>query len=437
MVIGTIISLLFSAFFSGMEIAFVSSNKMIAEMDRTEKNGISQNILHFFYTHSNTFISTMLVGNNIVLVVYGILIAALFDSTIFYGMSEGIKVPADTILSTIIVLFTGEFLPKTLFRINPNRMLTIFAIPTYIIYWILYPISQFATLCSHLLLHLAGVKTDKSDKNTTFSRVDLDHLVTSVVENAKNDDEINDEVKIFQNALDFTNTKIRDCMVPRTEITGIERKTTVNELLQSFVESGRSKIIVYNEDIDNIEGYIHSSELFRLPSKYIQTGTPVCELLEKKELSLITMPIVPEIITAPKLMKRFMEEKKTLGVVVDEFGGTAGIVALEDLVEEIFGEIEDEHDKDNIISKKIKEGDKNGVGAEYLFSGRMEIGNVNSEFGLNLPESEEYQTIGGLILHVYESFPKVNDMVKAGRYHFRIIKSTTSYIELVKLTIAY
>ena len=343
-------------------------------------------------------------------------------------MPQGIKVPADTILSTIIVLFTGEFLPKTLFRINPNRTLTIFAIPTYIIYWILYPISRFATLCSHLLLHLVGVRTDKNDKNITFSRVDLDHLVTSAVENARNDDEINDEVKIFQNALDFTNTKIRDCMVPRTEITGIEKKTTVTELLQSFVESGKSKIIVYDEDLDNIEGYIHSSELFRLPSEYIKTGTPVCELLKKKELSLITMPIVPEIMTAPKLMKIFMKEKKTLGVVVDELGGTAGIVALEDLVEEIFGEIEDEHDKDNIISKKIKEGGKNGVGAEYLFSGRMEIDNVNSEFGLDLPESEEYQTIGGLILHVYESFPKVNDTVKAGRYHFRIIKKKIFYM---------
>ena len=243
-IIGILITMLFSAFFSGMEIAFVSSNRLLAEMDK-EKNGVSQKAISLFYRHPNNFVSTMLVGNNISLVVYGILIAALFDSTIFKGQPVGFTVPADTILSTVIVLFTGEFLPKTLFKSSPNRLLTFFAVPALVCYIVLYPISRFSTFLSRLLLRMFGVKMKTASEDKEFSKVDLDYLVQSSIDNAKDDNEIDDEVKIFQNALDFSDTKVRDCMVPRTEIQAVDITCSENELLNKFVESGNSKIIVY------------------------------------------------------------------------------------------------------------------------------------------------------------------------------------------------
>jgi CBS domain containing-hemolysin-like protein len=401
-----------SAFFSGMEIAFVASNRMLVEMDK-EKNGFVQKILSVFYSHPNGFVSTMLVGNNIVLVLYGILFAEIFDKTLFAPFPSATQVILDTIASTLVVLFTGEFLPKTFFKSNPNRLLTIFSPIAYIFYILLWPISKFATLLSKAILKVFGINMDNKSDDEGFSKVDLDYLVQSSIDNSKAED-VEDEVKIFQNALDFTDTKIRDCMIPRTEINAVEDTCSLEELEQTFIESGNSKIIVYHEDIDHIIGYIHSSEMFRHRNNW-------------KEY-IRTMPFVPETMPAQKLMKTFLQQKKTLGVVIDEFGGTSGIVSLEDIVEEIFGDIEDEHDNSNYISKQVSEN-------EFLLSGRLEIDKVNSMFNLDLPESDEYMTIGGLILHYYESFPKLNEVVKIDRFEFKIIKNTMTKIELVKLKV--
>jgi CBS domain containing-hemolysin-like protein len=414
LIIGLLVTMVFSAFFSGMEIAFVSSNRLRAEMDR-EKNGLAQRAIDVFYRHPNNFVSTMLVGNNIALVIYGILFAKIFDATLFYPLSDGMRVTADTLLSTVVVLFTGEFLPKTIFKSNPNTMLTIFALPAYLCYLLLYPISRFATLLSRGLLRIVGVKLPKESDDKEFTKVDLDFLVQSSIDNAKDEGEIEEEVKIFHNALDFADTKVRDCMVPRTEIDAIDiDDCTVDELKNKFVESGHSKIIVYREDIDHIIGYIHSSEMFKHVSdisKHIQQ-----------------MPYVPETMAARKLMQIFLQQKKSLGVVIDEFGGTSGIVSLEDIVEEIFGDIEDEHDNTKYVAKVLSDGD-------YLLSARLEIEKVNELFDLDLPESDEYMTVGGLILHEYQSFPKLNEIVKIGHFEFKIIKNTMTKIELVKLKV--
>ena len=403
-----------SAFFSGMEIAFVSSNRMLAEMDR-EGNGIAKKIISKFYNHPNGFVSTMLVGNNIVLVVYGILVARLFDSTIFSSLDDGMKVTADTLLSTLVILFTGEFLPKILFKNNANRLLSVFSVPAYLFYILLWPISRFSTLMSKCLLRIVGIRMEAEADDEGFSKVDLDYLVQSSIENAHSDEEINEEVKIFQNALDFSDCKVRDCMVPRTEVNAVDvNDCTVDELMQKFVESGNSKIIVYEGDIDHVIGYIHSSEMFRNRDNWRQC---VCK-----------MPFVPETMAAQKLMHIFLQQKKSLGVVIDEFGGTSGIVSLEDIVEEIFGDIEDEHDSTKYIATQV--GDN-----EYMLSARLEIDKVNDLFDLGLPESDDYKTVGGFILHEYQSFPKLNEVITIGRYEFRIIKSTMTKIELVKLKV--
>jgi CBS domain containing-hemolysin-like protein len=413
LIISIIVMMIFSAFFSGMEIAFVSSNRMLAEIDK-EKNSISKRLTSLFYRHPNGFVSTMLVGNNIVLVIYGILFAQLFDNTLFSGFDAGWRVICDTILSTLVILFTGEFLPKTLFKSNPNRLLTIFAVPAYLFYVILWPISRFSTWISKSLLRLFGIKIDNQTDDEGFSKVDLDYLVQTSIDNAKKDD-IDDDVKIFQNALEFPDIKVRDCMIPRTEINAIDRNNcALEELKQKFIESGNSKLIVYQGDIDHIVGYIHSSDMFKNPEKW--------------QDHVRTLPFVPETMTAQKLMHTFLQQKKSLGVVVDEFGGTSGIVSLEDIVEEIFGDIEDEHDNSNYVAKQIGNN-------EYLLSARLEIDKVNELFNLDLPEDDEYMTIGGLILHEYQSFPKLNDIVKIGRFEFKIMKKTMTKIELVKLKV--
>lgn len=411
LIVGILVTMLLSAYFSGMEIAFVSSNRMLAEVDKG-RYGFSQRFISIFYNHPNGFVSTMLVGNNIVLVVYGILIARLFDNTIFRGLDPAFTVPADTLLSTFVILFTGEFLPKTLFKSNPNTLLAVFALPAYVFYIMLWPIARLATFLSKMCLRFLGIRMEQGSDDEGFSKVDLDYLVSSSIDSARCDDEIEDEVKIFQNALDFSDTKVRDCMVPRTEINAIEENAPLEELRQLFIESGNSKIIVYREDIDHIIGYIHSSEMFRNPRRWID--------------HVRTMPFVPETMAAQKLMKIFMQQKKTLGVVVDEFGGTSGIVALEDIVEEIFGDIEDEHDSDKYIAKRTDDGD-------YVLSARLEIDKINEMFDLGLPESDDYMTLGGLILHDYQSFPKLNEIVKIGSYDIKILKASMTKIELVKL----
>lgn len=406
--------MVFSAFFSGMEIAFVSSNRLLAEMER-EKGGLSQRCIQFFYRHPSNFVSTMLVGNNIALVIYGILFAAIFDATLFAPLDEGLRVTADTLLSTVVVLFTGEFLPKTIFKSMPNTMLTVFAPFAMLCYVVLYPISRFATMLSKTILCVLGVKMPTTVDEKEFLKVDLDHLVQSSIDNAKSDEDIEDEVKIFQNALDFSDTKVRDCMVPRTEIEALDiEKATVDDLRNMFIESGHSKIIIYKDDIDHIVGYVHSSEMFRNPEDWKQC--------------VRTMPFVPETMAARKLMQTLLAQKKSLGVVVDEFGGTSGIVSLEDIVEDIFGDIEDEHDNNKYVAQKTSDGD-------YILSARLEIDKVNELFDLELPTSDDYMTIGGLILYSYKSFPKVNEKIEIGVFEFKILRLSTTKIELVRLKV--
>ena len=413
-IIGLITTMVFSAFFSGMEIAFVSGNRMLAEVERG-KNGISQRAISYFYRHPNNFVSTMLVGNNIALVIYGILFAQIFDATLFASLGDGERVTADTIASTVVVLFTGEFIPKLIFKSNPNTMLSLFAMPAMACYVVLYPISRFATLLSKWMLRVVGVRMENAKDDIEFSKVDLDFLVQSSIDNARDEDDIEEEVKIFHNALDFSDTKIRDCMVPRTEIEGIDiEECDEEELKNRFIETGFSTLVVYKDDIDHVVGYIHSSEMFRNPKQWRE--------------NIRTLHFVPETMAARKLMQTFLQQKKTLAIVVDEFGGTSGLVSLEDIVEEIFGDIEDEHDNNNYIAKKTDDG-------EYVLSARLEIEKVNEMFDLELPESDEYMTVGGLILHEYQSFPKLNEIVKIGNLEFKIIKSTMTKIELVKLKI--
>lgn len=405
-----------SAFFSGMEIAFVASNRLLMKVGK-DQSGLSQHCLKVFYANPNSFVSTMLVGNNIVLVVYGILFARIFDGLWqLAGISnDATLVMLDSICSTLVILFTGEFLPKTLFKSNPNRLMSLLAPLAYLFYIVLWPISRFSTLLSRLFLRLLGVKMEEGNNDGTFTKVDLDDLVQSSIDNTPQGGEVDDEMKIFQNALDFPDLKVRDCMVPRTEINAVPYDCTADELQQKFVESGNSKILIYKEDIDHIVGYIHTLELFRAREIWHD--------------HIRQMPFVPETMAAQKLMQIFLGQKKSIGVVVDEFGGTSGIVSLEDIVEEIFGDIEDEHDNTNYIAKQTADGD-------YILSGRLEIDKANELFNLGLPDSGEYKTISGLILHAYQSFPKLNEVVKVGKYHFKIVKKTMTKIEVVRLHVA-
>lgn len=412
--ISLLITMAFSAFFSGMEIAFVSVDKLRFEMER--KGGITSRILSIFFKNSNEFISTMLVGNNIALVIYGILMAQIIGDNLLAGWitNHFVMVLVQTVISTLIILVTGEFLPKTLFKINPNLALNVCAVPLFICYVVLYPISKFSSGVSYLFLRLFGMKVNKEASAKAFGKVDLDYFVQSSIDNAESEETLDTEVKIFQNALDFSAVKIRDCIVPRTEVVAVALDTSLEELKGRFVESGISKIIVYDGNIDNVVGYIHSSEMFRSPKDWRD---------HVKEV-----PIVPETMAAHKLMKLFMQQKKTIAVVVDEFGGTSGIVSLEDLVEEIFGDIEDEHDNTSYICKQIGEH-------EYVLSARLEIEKVNETFNLELPESDDYLTVGGLILNQYQSFPKLHELVSVGKYQFKIIKVTATKIELVRLKV--
>ena len=413
-IIFLLITMALSAFFSGVEIAFVSVDKLRYEVDR--RKGISSRILSVFFKNPNNFISAMLVGNNIALVIYGILMAEIImNSFLYYIIPDGfLMVLVQTVISTLIILVTGEFLPKTLFKINPNLILNIFAVPLFIFYIILYPFSKFTSGISYLIFKLFGMKINKEATDKAFTKVDLDYFVQNSIENSTKEEDIDTEVKIFQNALDFSSIKIRDCIVPRTEVVAIDLTSDINELKNKFIESGISKIIVYDGNIDNVVGYIHSSEMFHYPANWHD--------------SIKEVPIVPETMSANKLMKLFMQQKKTIAVVVDEFGGTAGIVSLEDLVEEIFGDIEDEHDNVNYICKKISDN-------EFLLSARLEIEKVNDMFDLELPESDDYLTIGGLILNRYQSFPKLHEIVDIDKYQFKIIKATPTKIELVRLKI--
>ena len=409
-----LITMAFSAFFSGMEIAFVSLDKLRFEMEK--RPGLTSAILSYFLRNANNFISTMLVGNNIALVIYGIFMAQIIEGKLLAGVitNDFLLVLLQTVISTLIILVTGEFLPKNLFKINPNSMLILFAFPLFVCYILLFPISKLASGLSALLLRLLGVKVNSDASAKAFGKVDLDYFVQNGIENANSEEELDAEVKIFQNALDFSTIKIRDCIVPRTEIIAVDKTAPLNDLKNLFVESGISKIIVYENNIDNVIGYIHSSEMFRNPVDW--------------KLNIKDVPFVPETMSAHKLMKLFMQQKRTIAVVVDEFGGTSGIVSLEDLVEEIFGDIEDEHDNVSYICKQLGED-------EYVLSARLEIEKVNETFDLDLPESDDYLTVGGFILIAYQIFPKLHEVVKIGKFQFKIIKVASTKIELVRLKV--
>ena len=408
--------MIFSAFFSGLEIAFVTSNKLRFELDKKQRN-LTSSILSIFYRNPQQFISTMLVGNNISLVIYGLLMAEVMTPWLSPLGNQLLITFIQTILATAIVLITGEFLPKTIFRINPNLWLRLFSWLLLLFYVALYPVSRFSTWISMKMLGLFGVKISQKTQENVFSRIDLNFLIQESFENNESEKEVENEVKIFQNALDFSKVKLRDCSVPRTDIIALEYETTTVEVLkETFIETGLSKIPIYKGDIDNIIGYIHSSEMFEHQNDW------------KKRINQI--PIVPENMAAQKLMKVFMLQKKSIAVVVDEFGGTAGIVTLEDIIEEIFGEIEDEHDNRDYVAQQTGEN-------EYLFSGRLDVETINTRFKLNIPESDDYETIAGFILHNHQHFPKLNEIIRIEGFTIKCVKVTNNRIELVKVGTGY
>lgn len=419
--ISILITLLFSAFFSGMEIAFISANRVRLELDK-QNDGLKARALKYFYSHSERFISTMLVGNNIALIIYGILMAKLMNGPIeqYITQNEFFVVLLQTIFSTIIILFTAEYLPKTLFQLNPNLMLRTFAVPIYGIYWLLYPISSFSTLLSHGILRFFGMPIEQETRKV-LTKVDLDHFVQQGIDRNDNDDDNDDdndnqELILFQNALDFSNVKVRDCMIPRSELTAVSVDTSFQKLNRIFVETGFSKIPVYKDDIDNLVGYIHSSEMFRKPRQW--------------QHKIIPIPFVTEAMAAPKVLRMLMEQKKSIAAVVDEFGGTAGVITMEDLFEEIIGDIEDEHDQVQLVEKKISDN-------EYELSGRLEISKINEDLELDLPESEEYLTLAGLMIHEMQTLPHAGDTVTLEEQHITLTaeKASETKIETIRLTV--
>jgi len=406
-------SLLFSAFFSGIEIAFVSANKLQFELNKDQK-GLTNTILNIFYRQQNNFISTLLVGNNIALVIYGIQTASLFKPVLLLvTASQPVVLLLQILFATTLILFAGEFLPKTIFRINPNFSLRMFAVPLFILYIILYPVARFLSLVALGLLRLFGVKIKADDNEMAFGRVDLDHFIQQTIERAPENSEMDTEVKMLQSALDFSNVRIRDCMIPRPDMVALDLSASLQEVTARFVETGLSKVIIYDKVIDNIVGYIHSLELFKCPGDWTK--------------SINALPIVPETMAASKLMRVFMQQRKSIAVVVDEYGGTSGIITLEDIFEEIFGDFEDEHDINSLIARKTTDGG-------YILSGRLEVYKLNEMFGLDFPESDQYVTVGGFILHKIQRFPKPSETLDIDGYRFKIVKVTQAKIELVKMT---
>lgn len=411
-----LLTILLSAFFSGMEIAFVSANKLRLELDK-QSEPFTSRILKFVTANGGQYIATMLVGNNIALVIYGIAFATLLEPFFqLYFQSDLFILLLQTIVSTLIILVFAEFLPKTLFRIFPNTLLNLFSVPLAFFYVVFYPITRFSIGITNFLLKIL-LKTDvnKHKQNLVFSRIDLDEFVNETDNpGTEKKENVETEIKLFKNALDFSKVKLREIMVPRTEIKMLEISSSIDELRQTFVDTGYSRILYFNENIDNIIGYVHSSIMFQNPKSI--------EPFIKKVL------IVPESMPANKLLSTFIQEHRSIAIVVDEFGGTSGMVTSEDILEEIFGEIEDEHDTRDIIEKRISE-------TEFIFSGRSEIDLLNEKYFINLPETEEFETLAGFILFHHESIPTINSLINIGKFHFKILKATNTKIELVKLTI--
>lgn len=413
-VIITLVAVVLSGLFSGSEIAFVQSSKVRREIDAAS-GGFVNRILQTFSHHEDMFISSMLVGNNVVLVIYGISFSALINPLLrkwFGADNEALVLVCNTLLSTGLILVTGEFLPKATFRINPNFMMRVFALPLYLMYLVFYPVSLLVSAISKGLMRLFGIRM-RTATSQLLTIDELDDYIQHSLDENTGSQEVENEVKIFRKAIDFKDTQIAECMTPRNEIVSVPLQgTTREDLIEKFISTGLSKIVVYKEDIDDVVGYIHVSELFNPEADWTLRLKPVI--------------FTPETMLANKMMHRLMAEKKSMAVVIDEFGGTAGLVTLEDLVEEIFGEIEDEHDHKRIVARKI------GVDS-FIFSGRAEISAINEEFGLNIKESDDYHTIAGFILDSLEALPRQGDAFDIGALRFTIKKMSTTRIELVKV----
>lgn len=411
-----IISLLFSAFFSGMEIAFISANRLRIELDK-KQGGVSSRILSIVTKKPNQYIATMLVGNNIALVVYGIFMAIILEPVILkFTSSESGILLIQTIISTLIILITAEFLPKTLFRINPNGILHVFSVPVYLFYYGLYPVAWFTIFISNTFIKKI-LKRDigAGTQNFVFGKIDLNALVTEGTKEITQPEEKDNDFKMFQNALEFSSLKVRDCMIPRTEIIAMDVNVSVDELNQKFVETGLSKILIYEESVDNVIGYIHVKELFKN--------------INEIKSNLLPVSFVPETMSAQKLLQEFIKDGKSLSVVVDEFGGISGMLTIEDIMEEIFGEIEDEHDSMELIEQQTAEN-------EYLLSGRLEIDYLNEKYNLNLPENDDYDTLAGLIIYHSEKIPVLNETIIVEPFTFKILKVTQTRIELIRVTVS-
>ena len=410
-----IVTLVLSAFFSGMEIAFVSSNNLKIEIDRG-KGLLSARIIAFFNQNPPRFIGALLLGNNVALVIYGIATANLLEPLLMGGLPvslqrEWVILILQTIIATLVILFTAEFLPKALFRIKPNYILNLFAIPVFIFYIVFYPFIIFFIGLGELIIKFLFRAHPRGEKYV-FSTVDLDHYVREFSPEIPMEGEMQQEIQMFQNAIDFRNIKLRECMVPRTEIAALGENDSVHELRRLFIESGYSKILVYRDTIDHIVGYIHTSDLFKNPA----------------DIRSITRSIivVPETMLANNVLSTFIREHKSVAVVVDEFGGTSGMVTMEDIIEEIFGEIEDEFDDEELIERKAADGG-------FILSGRLEIDYLNEKYNLELPESEDYETLAGLIIHHHESIPNPHEEIRIGRFVFVILQAGDARIDLVHL----
>lgn len=412
-VIITVVAVIFSGLFSGLEIAFVQSSKVRMEIDAA-RGGLVDRIIKGFSRHEDMFISTLLVGNNVVLVIYGIALSALINPILinWFDGNEALVLICNTVFSTGVILLLGEFLPKTTFRINPNFMLRLLALPTFLIYLVLYPVSWLVSAISKGLMKLFGLHSEE-EEGQKLTMDELDDYIQRSIGDRRGEETVENEVKIFRKAIDFKDTDISECMIPRNEIVAVPLKDTTREqLVKVFIDTGLSKVVVYREDIDDVAGYIHVSELFNNSSDWRRKLKPVI--------------FTPETMLANRMMRRMMSEKRTLAIVVDEFGGTAGLVSLEDIVEEIFGEIEDEHDIRKLVARKLPDGG-------YEFSGRIEVSALNEDFGLDIKESEEYHTLSGYILESLQELPSQGDTFEIGDLRFTIEKMATARIELVRI----
>lgn len=415
LIVPIIIALLFSAFFSGMEIAFVTANKLRIEVEKN-KEFLPARLLSGFLKKPSRFIAALLLGNNIALVIYGIYIAVLLEPMLLRMLPESsaavvLLLISQTIISTLIVLLFAEFLPKVLFRINPNRILNFSAVPLNLFYFIFYPVVIVFIGVSEFILKYI-FKARISHPEYSFGVVDLDHYLRDSSSQQPEEGDDYQEFKMFQNARDLGNIKLRECMVPRNEIIAVNKDENLEILRELFISSGHSKVLIYQESIDNIIGYTHSHDLFRKPGSIDEITKPVM--------------IVPETMPANKLLSMFMSERKSVALVVDEFGGTAGMLTIEDIIEEIFGEIEDEYDVEDSAEVQISED-------EFLFSARLEIDYLNQKYKLELPVSDEYETLAGLIISHYEDIPSEHEEIQIEDFLFIITRASESRIEEVRL----